>query len=116
MVQTLLKTCKVRLLFSQKSIRNPSETIKKRGSNIDLEIDTIFYRFFTDFGALLGPLGASLGTIFPPKCCGCAGPKRFWTRFGDFCMAFPPSGASGTTLGTILSPFGGHFRRILVTF
>ena len=116
MIQTLLKTCKFRLLFfiriHQKSLKNH----EKRGSKIDLEIDTIFYRFFIDFGALLGPLGASLGTIFPPKCCGCAGAKRFWTRFGDFCMAFPPSGASGTTLGTILSPFGGHFRRILVTF
>ena len=90
--------------------------MKKRGSKIDLEIDTIFYRFFIDFGALLGPLGASLGTIFPPKCYECAGGNRFWTRFGDFCMAFPPSGASGTTLGTILSSFGGHFGRILVTF
>ena len=91
--------------FSSKSTRNPSKTPKKRGSNIDLEIDTIFYRFFIDFGALLGPLGASLGTIFPPKCCGCAGVMRFWTRFGDFCIAFPPYGAFGTTLGTILASF-----------
>jgi len=83
--------------------------MKKLGSKIDLEIDTIFYRFFIDFGALLGPLGASLGTIFPPKCCECAGVMRFWMRFGDFCIAFPPSGAFGTTLGTILASFFTNF-------
>ena len=113
MVQTLLKTCKFRLLLF---IKIHQKSIKKLGSKIDMEIDTIFYRFFKHFGDLWGPVGASLGTIFPPKCCECAGPKRFWTRFGDFCMAFCPSGASGTTLGTILLPFGGHFGRILVTF
>ena len=51
----------------------------------------------------------SLDTIFPPKCCECAGVKRFWMRFGDFCIAFPPSGAFGTTLGTILASFFTNF-------
>ena len=53
-----------------------------------MENDTIFYKLFTHFGALWGPLGASLGTIFPPKCYEGAGGNRFWTRFGDFCMVF----------------------------
>ena len=90
--------------------------MKKRGSKIDLEIDTIFYRFFTDSGALLGSLGASLGTIFPPKCYDPAGVLRFWTRFGDFCMAFTTPGTSGATLDTILSPFLYDSGRILMKF
>ena len=90
--------------------------MKKRGSEIDLEIDTIFYRFFKHFGALLGPLGASLSTIFPPKCYDPAKVLRFWTRSGDFCMAFTTPGTSGTTLRTILSPFWCDSGRVLVKF
>ena len=104
MVQTLLKTCKFQFLFLSKSIRNQSQTIQKRGSKIDLEIDTIFYTCFTHFGALWRPLGNSLDTISPPKCYDGAGAKRFWTRFGDFLMALTTPGTSGTTLGTIFFP------------
>ena len=116
MIQTLLKTCKFRLLFfikiHQKSIKNHEKTrFEHRLGNRHY-----FLQIFIDFCPVLGPLGTSLGTIFPPKCYEGAGVKRFWTRFGDFCMAFPPSGASGTTLGTISSPFWGHFGRIQVTF
>ena len=116
MVQTLLKTCKFRLLFfikiHQKSIKNHEKTrFKNRLGNRHH-----FLQIFIDFGAVLGPLEASLGTIFPPKCCECAGGNRFWRRFDDFCVAFTTPGASGTTLGTILSPFWCHFGRILVNF
>ena len=116
MIQTLLKTKKFRLVFFSKIHQKSIKNHEQRYSKIDLEIDTIFYRFFKHFGALLGPLGASLATIFHTKCYDPAKVLRFWTRSFDFCMALTTPGTSGTTLGTILSPFWCHFGRILGHF
>ena len=112
MIQTLLKTCKFRLFFSIKSTRNPSKTMKKRGSNIDLEIDTIFYRFSQILVLSWDPLGPPWAPFFLQNATRVPG----WSASGRVLVISAWLFVPLEPLGPLWIPFCHYFHIILVEF